>query len=376
MNPDTLLMVADTDRDANMLYAVGMFVPDPFIYLQFDGKPHIVMSDLEIDRARASARHCRVLSLSAYQQRLRRNGQDDPKLQDVIALILKEKKIRKITVPNAFPIGLARDLKQHGFKVKALKSPLFPSRETKTSDEVKKISASLTMAEVGLAEGIHALHNAKVGRKGELLSNHIPLTSERLRSIINTAVIQAGGVASHTIVSCGAQSCDPNGSGSGPLFANKPIIIEVLPRSQKTGYYGDITRTVVKGRATETLRRLYHTVATAQELAFSKLTDGHRASKVHRAIAAFFHEQGYQTRRRGGRIQGFFHSTGNGLGLESAEYPRITPTSRDTLRAGQIVTIGPGLYYSELGGVRLKDVACLTKSKPRNLTKFEKILEV
>jgi len=369
-------MVADSDRDANMRYAVRMFVPDPFIYLELAGKPHIVLSDVEIDRARAQARHCRVLSLNAYQKRLRRNGHEDPKLQDVIALILKEKKIRKVAVPSAFPIGLARELKQHGFKVKPRKNPIFPNRELKSADEVKKISAALTMGEVGLSEGIHALHNCKIGKKGELLHHHLPLTSERLRSIINTAVIQAGGIPSQTIVASGVQACDPNESGSGPLFANRPIILKALLRSQKTGYHGAITRTVVKGRASEALRALYHTVAAGQELACAQLRDGQRASEVHRAVAAFFAEQGYETRRRDGRIQGFFHSVGFGVGLESSEYPRISATSRDTLRAGHAVTVGPGLYYADMGGVRLKDVVYVTKAKARNLTKFEKVLEI
>ena len=61
---ENLLMVADSEHDANMLYAVGMFVPDPFIYLRLNGKCHIVMNDLEINRARKQARHCRVLSLT------------------------------------------------------------------------------------------------------------------------------------------------------------------------------------------------------------------------------------------------------------------------------------------------------------------------
>src|SRR5207249_11817949 len=61
--PENLLIVADSDHDANMLYAVGMFVPDPFIYLRLRSRSYIVMSDLEIDRAHRHAPHCRVLSL-------------------------------------------------------------------------------------------------------------------------------------------------------------------------------------------------------------------------------------------------------------------------------------------------------------------------
>ena len=55
MERENLLIVADSERDANMLYAVGMFVPDPFIYLRVQGKCHVVMSDLEIDRAHKQA---------------------------------------------------------------------------------------------------------------------------------------------------------------------------------------------------------------------------------------------------------------------------------------------------------------------------------
>jgi len=74
MKRDNLLMVADSEHDANMLYAVRMFVPDPFIYLRINAKCHIVMSDLEIDRARKQAGHCRVLSWSHYTRKLKQRG--------------------------------------------------------------------------------------------------------------------------------------------------------------------------------------------------------------------------------------------------------------------------------------------------------------
>ena len=70
---DTLLIVADSEHDANMLYATGLFVPDPFIYLHYERRPLLVLSDLEIDRARAGAPHCRVAALSDIQRKLRRD---------------------------------------------------------------------------------------------------------------------------------------------------------------------------------------------------------------------------------------------------------------------------------------------------------------
>ncbi len=106
--PDTLLMVADSERDADMLYATGLFVGDAFIYLNFGRQPVIVMNDLEIDRAKRQAPHCRVVSFNAYQQKLRRSGVKFPGFVHVIRELLRERKIKRVTVPDSFSLGLAR----------------------------------------------------------------------------------------------------------------------------------------------------------------------------------------------------------------------------------------------------------------------------
>jgi Xaa-Pro aminopeptidase len=373
---ENLLIVADSDHDANMLYAVGMFVPDPFIFLRLRGRDFIVMSDLEIDRARQQAPHCRVLSLSDYQKKLRADGMKQTGFAAVIRKILREKKINSIFGPDNFPLGLATELQKLGIKVKARSGNFFPEREQKDLDEVKKISAALMMAEVGMAEGIQALRSAKIGRERRLIYRGVPLTSEKLRSIIDCAVLQAGGAANHTIVAGGKQGCDPHEAGHGPLYANELIILDIFPRSQKTGYFGDITRTVVRGRASEPVRKMYDTVLRGQLLAFNKMRANAATAEIHRAIQYLFEKEGYKTGKRKGRMQGFFHGTGHGLGLEIHESPRVGATSSGVLKPGQVVTVEPGLYYSDIGGVRLEDVAFITQRAPRNLTQFEKILEI
>lgn len=376
MSGDTLLMVADSERDANMLYAVRMFVPDPFIYLRLRGRPYVVLSDLEIDRARQQARHCRVLSLAQWQNKARAQGIARPGFAHVIGLLLKAYRLKKVTVPYNFPVGLAQELRRLGLRLKVCKGPLFPARETKCAEEVKRISAALMMAEVGLAEGIQALKSAKIDKRRRLIYHGVPLTSEKLRGIIDTAILQAGGLPSGTIVAGGRQACDPHEIGHGPLRAHEPIIIDVFPRSQKTGYFADITRTVVRGRASEAVRRLYYTVECAQQLVLRQLRSGVRGSQIHQQVLSFFEREGYKTGRANGHMQGFFHGTGHGVGLEIHEAPRLGPRSPDKLRPGHLVTVEPGLYYLELGGVRLEDMALVRRDGARNLTKFEKVLEI
>jgi len=232
------------------------------------------------------------------------------------------------------------------------------------------------MAEVGMAEAMQALRASRVGKDGRLMYHNVPLTSEKLRSVIDTAIIQANGLASHTIVAGGKQACDPHEVGYGPLRANEPIILDIFPRSQQTGYFGDITRTVVRGRASEPVRKLYDTVHQGQKVAFKKMRSGVPTRDVHAAVLQLFEAQGYKTGKVKGRMQGFFHGTGHGLGLEIHEPPRTGLTSDGVLKPGQVVTVEPGLYYPEIGGVRLEDVALVTKNSPRNLTRFEKVLEI
>lgn len=377
MKRENLLMVADSERCADMLYAVGMFVPDPFIYLRIKGQPHIVVSDLEIDRARREAPHCRVISLSQLQRKLREAGVKKVTLAQVIKLLCRTKNVSKAVVPPSFPFGLACELKDLGVKVKPVAGRCFPERAIKSAAEVKKISAALMMAEVGLAEGIQALKTSKIDRKRRLIYRNNPLTAEKLRAIIDTAIVQSGGLPANTIVAGGRQGCDPHERGFGPLRANEPIILDVFPRSQKTGYFGDITRTVVRGRATEAIRKLYHTIERAQEIGFENIRHGASGRDVHLKIREFFDREGYKTGKVNGRMQGFFHGTGHGVGLEIHESPGMGPNSTDTLKTNHVITMEPGLYYWDLGGgVRLEDMALINRNGIRNITKFEKVLEV
>ena len=196
------------------------------------------------------------------------------------------------------------------------------------------------------------------------------LTSERLKFAIETACLEAGGVSLDTIAAGGDQGCDPHHRGTGPLRPNELIIVDVFPRAQKSGYHGDMTRTFLRGRASEAQRALVDAVRTAQKAALSKIRDGANGRDVHRACTTVFAERGYETKATPKGSVGFFHGTGHGLGLDVHELPRMSGAVDYTLKAGAVVTVEPGLYYPGLGACRIEDVVQVTTGRPRALSSY------
>jgi len=369
-----LLMVSASEGDSNMLYAAGFFVPDPFIFFQHKTTSYVVMSDLEIDRAKRQARADRVLSLSQYQRKLRKLGKV-PTFIEVLDLLFRERGIRSLIVPANFSALLADQLRAKGFSLQIKRDPFFAEREIKNNEEVRQITESLRVARLGLEAGIRILKHTKFGRDGYLYLNGAKLTSETLKTAVNTTIMAQGWLPSHTIISSGNQCVDPHHEGTGPIKAHASIIFDIFPRSQKSGYFGDLSRTVVRGRASERLKKIYATVQEGQKIGFDLIRDGVNGKEVHEKILELFAARGFPTGKINGRMQGFFHGTGHGLGLDIHEAPRVAPVDA-TLKSGHVVTVEPGLYYLGVGGVRLEDVVLVKPKGNRNLTDCPQFLEI
>jgi Xaa-Pro aminopeptidase len=151
--------------------------------------------------------------------------------------------------------------------------------------------------------------------------------------------------------------------------------MDVFPQHARSRYFADITRTVVKGRASQKVRRMFQAVREGQEIAYRMIRPGVDGAAVHQAILDYFKQQGFATGEVNGRMQGFFHGTGHGVGLEIHEPPRVSGKS-DILLAGMVVTVEPGLYYEDAGGMRIEDMVVVTQDGCRVLNKAPKILEV
>jgi Xaa-Pro aminopeptidase len=286
---------------------------------------------------------------------------------------LKQRGINSAVVPANFPLRYAEELQRQKIGLRATNGQFWPARETKSDEEIRNIERALRITEMGLKRAMEVLKRSKIGPDKKLRWSGKVLTSEILRAEIDTAILHQGGLPIGTIVAGGDQACDPHERGSGPLFGNSLIILDVFPRDATTGYYGDITRTVLRGRATDAQRNLWQTVKDGQALALKRVKAGVDGMTIHKAIQDLFTKRGYPTEVRKGKNVGFFHGTGHGLGLEVHDYPRL---QKVVLKERQVLTVEPGLYYPGLGGVRHEDVVAVTKSGCRMLSRFPKVLEI
>ena len=362
------LIYAASPRSADMLYATGFHAPDAFLFLEQRGRKTIVLNDLEIDRGRREAKVDEVLAASDL---VRDFGSHSPAL--IAAGLLLRRKIRRVEVPADFPLGAARVLEKAGLRVVPLEGLFWPERELKDRNELTAIRRATRLAAIGLERAVEVLRAAKILRSGLLQWQGQPLTSEMVRAEADSTVLRAGGIPEGTIVAGGRQACDPHERGHGRLRAHELIILDIFPRDARSGYFGDLTRTVVRGRANEAQRQLWETVCAAQRRAIRAIKPRAKGAAVHKAVQEFFVARGYPTERRDGRWTGFFHGTGHGLGLDLHEEPRLGVT---TFRPGQVFTVEPGLYYPEIGGARHEDVVTVTAGGCRLLSRLRVPLEL
>ena len=223
---------------------------------------------------------------------------------------------------------------------------------------------------------IQQIASSEILKNGMLRYEKKILTSEMVRATIGHALLDLECIAEETIVAGGPLSADPHERGTGPLYAGQPIVIDIFPRSGKTGYWGDITRTVCRGPAPAALKKQYNAVKAAQAAQLKSVKPGIWMDSIHKIGADLMGTRGFKTEILNDTPQGFIHGTGHGVGLEIHEAPRVSPANHQKLRAGHIITIEPGLYYPEIGGVRIEDTIAVTKDGVKMLASCIKQLEI
>jgi Xaa-Pro aminopeptidase len=362
------LLYADTHRSADMLYFGRVAVHDPFIAFGAHGKKITAQRALEFGRVKRTSDFDAVLAHEEWQARAQKRHGAKAGVAETITELAREYGIRRFRVADDFPAALYVKLTKLGLKLDFANGLLFPEREIKTAAEAEHIREGNRLCSVGFTVAEKILRTSRIKGRTLVYRGKV-LTSESLRFAIETAIHEQGGNPQDTIVAGGDQACDPHERGSGPLRPHELIIIDIFPRVVKTGYFGDMTRTYLKGTPREVQKRMVATVLQAQRRALKEMHAGVDGREVHRAVTDCFDEAGYETRRTKTGPVGFFHGTGHGLGLEVHDPGRMSPAVAAPLKLGSVLTVEPGLYYPGLGGCRWEDVVQITKGAPKMLSK-------
>jgi Xaa-Pro aminopeptidase len=365
-----ILLYSDTPRSADALYFGQVEMTDPYLAFSVRGRKFGIVNALEFGRVKRTSGLDTVLAVEACMDKARRAWpRHKPGAARIFAVASKELKGGPYTVPDDFPVGLYRELRDLGVEIEVSAGPLFPQREIKTASEAAALRKGNRCSAAGIGAAERLLRACRI-RSGRLVHQGRALTSERLKVEIEIACIEAGSVSMSTIAAGGDQACDPHERGSGPLRANELIIVDVFPRVTASGYFGDMTRTFLRGRASDAQRAIVSAVRAAQKKALSMISAGVSGIDVHRNVAEVLVSRGFETRHTAKGSVGFFHGTGHGVGLDIHEAPRINSTYDIPLKKGAVVTVEPGLYYPGVGACRIEDVVQVTSGKPTMLSRY------
>ncbi len=357
------LICAAPEACADLLYAGGFNAPDPIVWFQTPEFQAIVVSILEYERACVQAKkNVLVLPLEEFFRK-----EDKWKNDDLLIQRISEKYgINEWSVPGDFPVSTADFLRKNGIAILP-SGNFFPKRECKTAAEIRKIKRSMEATQKAMILAKEILQQAEIGKNMTLRLGKKIVTSEFLRMEIEGFLKARGFTASRTITAHGTQCSQPHNVGSGPILAGETVVVDIFPRDDETGYWGDMTRTFVKGEPLPVVKRAYEAVLAASRAAEKMIRAGVTGAEVHNKAKEIMAQAGFETgKNKDGIPCGFIHGLGHGVGLEIHEAPRVSPANQGPLKKGQVISNEPGLYHPAWGGIRLEDVLVVTENGSEN----------
>jgi Xaa-Pro aminopeptidase len=268
-----------------------------------------------------------------------------------------------VLVPASIPHDAALYLEQAGYELEST-TAVADARERKTEAELACLRRVQAVTCRGMARAEAVLAAAEPDG-GDLMWEGEPLTTERLRRQVDAEMARYGvRSAGNTVIGAGETAADLHYTGIDHIAPGETVLLDISPRGPH-GYYGDLTRTFVVDSEGGWERRAFVAVEEAHAMALDHVEAGVEAGVVHEEAAAELAAHGF---RVDSSEIGFTHGVGHGVGVSLHEGPSLT--GADELRPGHVVTIEPGVYDPEQGGVRIEDLVVVTEDGYEKLASY------
>jgi Xaa-Pro aminopeptidase len=297
---------------------------------------------------------------------LRSSGRSFAEIEEEVQLRgVKALGIESAVIPPTFPVWLADSLRGAGLELTVDKDFFDDRRRSKSEAELAGMRRAQRAAEAAMDRAREVLR-ARVADGG--------VTVEEVKATMNVVFAEHSTTCDDFIVAPGPQGAVGHDMGSGPIAPGVPVVIDIWPRDNQSFVYCDMTRTFVVGDVPDDVRRWHGLCKEALDQAISAIREGADGRAIFDATCDIFEAAGEPTQRTktpGEPLaDGFFHGLGHGVGLEVHEEPGLGLIAGSPLRAGDVVTVEPGLYRAGYGGVRLEDLVLVTKNGAENLTDY------
>jgi len=329
-----------------------------------------IVRDIEMQRARRDARADRISCPADHTPEAGLSGDRETATAQATAEYLISQNVTTITTDRSLPYIFAHHLLLRGLEIQYDANLGVLERRQKDAEESAWLQQSQSITEEAMRLACELIANADVNDQQQLVHRGEVLTSERVRSVIDIFLLERDYFNPKSIVACGTTGADCHDYGSGPLYTEQPVIVDIFPQNRKTLYYGDCTRTVVNGHISDTLVRMHTAVCEANAAGCAAARPGVTGEDVHKATIQVILENGFKTGLPSDSDPESFcsmtHGTGHAVGLEVHE-PPLLDFGGPELLLGDCLTIEPGLYCRALGGIRVEDMIILTEQGNNNL---------
>lgn len=388
-----LMILGETTlADPNLTYVVGGSLARGGVYFKRAGhKPLLVTSILDLGTARKWGKVKRIETYSEWglEKLASKYGREEAYPRLLSEICRKNGVNGNVVLYGRNDLALATylvdKLRRFGVKVSTDKSPtiLESAREIKDAQEIEKLQDVARKNGRVIEAAIEALGSLK-RRRGHLVLKERRATIGAVKAVISSQLAAEGlGAPEGVIFAIGASSADPHNAGipSDEIREGRLIVFDIFPQAE-SGYWSDITRTYVIGKASKKDKQLYDTVYEAQHVSLDSIRAGISGEEVMSKACDVIERRGYRTVRdvflgkTKGISAGFIHSLGHGVGLTIGERPSLNFLSKQPLKSGQIVTVEPGVYLPGYGGVRIEDTVLITKRGVNVLARVDKEFEI